>query len=72
MELEASISRVLLRAEDCIKRARKRANFSAEGAAGLYMTLADARAHFGEARETLLESLDNVRQMIPKACSFQV
>jgi serine/threonine protein kinase len=71
MELEASISRVLLRAEDCIKRARKRANFSAEGAAGLYMTLADARAHFGEARETLLESLDNVRQMIPKACSFQ-
>ena len=71
LELEAHISRLLLRAEFCLKKARRRANLAAEGPVGVYMTLADARASFGEARESLLEAVDNVRALIPKAVPFQ-
>eukprot|EP00669_Euglena_mutabilis_P007914 TRINITY_DN3088_c0_g1_i4.p2 TRINITY_DN3088_c0_g1~~TRINITY_DN3088_c0_g1_i4.p2 ORF type:complete len:739 (+),score=330.73 TRINITY_DN3088_c0_g1_i4:466-2682(+) len=35
------------------------------------MMLAEARVAFGDARESLLEALDNVRSLIPKAVPFQ-
>lgn len=70
VELDIAIQRVLLRAEDCLKAAHGRV--SREGSTGISMMLAEARVSFGDAREILLEALDNVRGFIPKSVPFQV
>lgn len=69
VELDIAIQRILLRAEDCLKAANTR--ISREGTIGLSMLLAEARVSFGDARDMLLEALDNVRSFVPKAVPFQ-
>eukprot|EP00668_Euglena_longa_P003646 GGOE01004268.1.p1 GENE.GGOE01004268.1~~GGOE01004268.1.p1 ORF type:complete len:942 (-),score=244.12 GGOE01004268.1:494-3268(-) len=69
VEMDIAIQRVLLRAEDCLKTAQTR--WSREGTTGVSMMLAEARIAFGDSREILLEALDNVRSLIPRAVPFQ-
>eukprot|EP00668_Euglena_longa_P029986 GGOE01037377.1.p1 GENE.GGOE01037377.1~~GGOE01037377.1.p1 ORF type:complete len:938 (-),score=288.75 GGOE01037377.1:294-3074(-) len=63
--IDLIIQRVLLIAEDCLKTAFARSRREVPYEVG--MVLAEARTVFGEARDTLLDAMDQLRALVPKA-----